>query len=84
MSKKTVKTQTETPVAAAPAPVTITLTDKVAKLGGTRKVWYDAIKGFQGRTLAEFLASDLPALPPKGSVKGRVRFLVREGYVILS
>ncbi len=42
------------------------------------------IRAYDGQPLAVFLSSDLPALPPKGSVKGRIRFLVREGFVALS
>ena len=97
-SKRKIKVnpvQAETPAEAAPAqaavaaPVTITVTDKVAKLGGTRKLCYDAIKAFHGKTLADFAAAvqadpTIFPLPPKGSVKGRVRFLVRSGLITLS
>jgi hypothetical protein len=83
------KSEVKTPAAAAtPAvaakPLTIKVTDKVAKLAGTRLTWYTAIKAYDGKTLQAFLDSKLPALPPKGTVKGRLQFLVRSGLVVIA
>jgi hypothetical protein len=89
MSKKTQRTAPVAAVeAAAPAapskPITIKVTEKVAKLAGTRLTWYTAIKAYDGKPLEDFLNSKLPALPPKGTVKGRLQFLARSGLVKFS
>ena len=97
MAKRNRSNKVNAPVAqpeiAAPAvtaqatTLVVNITEKQAKLGGTRKLCYELAQAFAGKPAADFMAAiaaDPKLLPPKGSAKGRVAWLARQGYITLS
>ncbi len=49
---------------------------------GKRKAWYATVAAFEGKTVAEWEASELPQ-EPKGKPRGYLRFFTEDGTVVL-
>lgn len=63
------------------ATISLSTTERSAKLSGHRLAWYDSIKAYDGKTVAEWEESRKGEKDPP---RGWLRFMVQEGLVTLA